>query len=49
MSALRDKMERDMKIRGYARRTQLTYLNCVRDLAIFHGRSPDQLGLEEIH
>lgn len=48
MGALREKMERDLKIRGYSAKTVSTYLNCVRDFVIFHGHSPDQMGPEEI-
>lgn len=48
MGVLRDKMERDLKIRGYSAKTVSTYLGRVRDFTIFHGRSPDQAGPEEI-
>jgi len=49
MGALREKMERDLKIRGYSAKTVSTYLQCVRDFVIYHARSPDQLGPEEIN
>jgi hypothetical protein len=40
MSALREKMECDLKIQGYSAKTVSTYLNCVRDFVIYHGHSP---------
>jgi len=49
MGVLREKMERDLKIRGYSEKTVSTYLNCVRDFVVFHGRAPDQMGPEEIN
>lgn len=43
MSTLRQRMTEAMVLRGFAPRTQETYLNCVSKLAKHYGRSPDTL------
>ncbi|MFV5214610.1 tyrosine-type recombinase/integrase [Azonexus caeni] len=43
MSTLRQRMTEAMVLRGFAQRTQETYLNCVSKLAKHYGRSPDTL------
>ena len=43
MSALRQRMNEAMVLRGFAERTKETYLACVSGLARHYGRSPDQL------
>ncbi len=48
MGALRDRMEMDMKLRDYRPATQSQYLHCVRQLTKHYGRSPDELGEEEV-
>jgi len=48
MSLLRDRMQRDMERAGLAHRTMEEYIRAVRDLARFHGRSPDQLSQDDI-
>jgi len=48
MGALRDRMEADLKLLGRARRTQECYLRCARHFAVYHGRSPEQMGEPEI-
>lgn len=49
MGELREKMQQDMAIRGLTPRTQQTYLERMTSFVRFHGKSPDLLGLEEIH
>lgn len=41
-------MQRDMQLRGLSPRTQESYLQKARDFARHYGKSPDQLGDEEI-
>ncbi|MEM8501490.1 MAG: site-specific integrase [Pseudomonadota bacterium] len=48
MTILRQKMEEDLQLRGLARATQESYLRAVRQLAEYHGRSPDQLTEDDI-
>ncbi len=48
MSPLRQRMSEDLRLRNYAPRTQKTYLDHVRRFARHFGRSPDELGPEEI-
>lgn len=43
MSALRQRMLEEMRLRGLAERTQKTYLAQVRFLAEYHNKPPDQL------
>lgn len=48
MHPLRLQMQRDMKLRGLAPRTQKTYIDAVAALAKHHRCSPDRLGSEQI-
>jgi len=48
MSELRDRMIRDMTVRGLARRTHETYIAAVVRLAKHYRRSPDQLTNDEV-
>jgi integrase/recombinase XerD len=48
MSELRRQMIESMQLHGLAPSTQSTYVRCVRNLAKYYMRSPDQLGEEEI-
>ena len=48
MSALRDRMLRDMRLRGFSPRTRYGYVLSVARLARFHHRSPDQIDMEGI-
>jgi len=49
MGKLRERMKRDMEIRGFSPNTQQAYLHQVTSLARFFGRAPDTFTLEEIH
>jgi len=40
MTAFRQKMIEDMQLRGFALRTQETYLLAVRQLASYYNKSP---------
>ena len=41
-------MIEDMQLRGLAERTQGAYVRAVRRLAEYYGRSPDEIGEEEL-
>lgn len=43
MTPLRQKFIEDMQLRGLARKTQIAYVNAVRDLAAYFGKSPDEI------
>ena len=45
MTALREKMLNDLRIRNLAENTQKSYVRSVAGLARYFHRSPDQLGL----
>ena len=48
MSALREKMHNDLRIRNLAENTQKSYLQSVTGLACYYDRSPDQLTVQEV-
>ncbi|MEW6666615.1 MAG: site-specific integrase [Thermodesulfobacteriota bacterium] len=48
MGKLRDQMAMDMKLRGLSRRTITTYLACMKNVAVYFGKSPAELSDEEI-
>lgn len=48
MGKLRDQMAMDMKLRGYSPRTISCYLDCMKNVAVHFGKSPAELGQEEI-
>jgi integrase/recombinase XerD len=48
MTALRQRMLEDMSIRNLAPRTRKAYIDCVAAFALHFGKSPDQLGPDEI-
>ncbi len=48
ISPLRQRMIDDMTIRNMAPSTQYIYISAVARFSVFHGRSPDKLGLEDI-
>jgi integrase/recombinase XerD len=48
MGKLRDRMEMDMKLRGLSPRTISCYLACMKNIAMHFGKSPAELGDEEI-
>jgi site-specific recombinase XerD len=48
MTPLRQRMIEDMRIRGFAESTQKIYVDCVAKFARFYGKSPANLGREEI-
>lgn len=45
---LRERMTRDLRVRGLSPVTQKSYLNSITNLAIFFGKSPEKLTLENI-
>ena len=49
MGAIKEKMKRDMEIRGLSKRTKESYLGCVKQFVKYFMKSPDQLSLEDIH
>ena len=48
MTPLRAKMIEDMQLRGLSDATRQQYVLLVRQFALHHGRSPDQLGAPEV-
>jgi integrase/recombinase XerD len=48
MTPLRRRMIEDLTLAGYAERTIEVYVRAVAQLAVFHGRSPDELSEEDI-
>lgn len=48
MGKLRDRMKMDMELKNLSPRTIKTYLSWMRQFTIHYGKSPDQLGDEEI-
>jgi integrase/recombinase XerD len=48
MATLRERMCNAMVLRGFAKRTQWTYLTAVKQLAQYYGCSPDRLSDEQI-
>ena len=49
MGAIKERMIRDMEIRGLSANTKAMYLDCVKQLAAYYMKRPDQVTLEEIH
>lgn len=47
VSPLRRRMIDDMSVRNLSPATQRSYIHAVKRFSPFHGRSPDQLGLED--
>ena len=45
---LRDRMRDDLELRGMSANTITTYVRCARRFAEYHGRSPCEMGAEEI-
>lgn len=45
VSPLRRRMIDDMSVRNLSPATQRSYIHAVKRFSLFHGRSPDQLGL----
>ena len=48
VTPLRQRMLDDMKLRNMADATRRTYVRSVADFSAFHGRSPDELTLEDV-
>ena len=48
MSKLREKMQRDLQIKGYSISTQTAYLRHIEKYAQHFNQSPDKLGADEI-
>jgi site-specific recombinase XerD len=49
MGYFRDRMERDMEIRGYAPGTRRVYLGTIQDFVRFLGRTPESATPEDVH
>ena len=47
-SVLRQRMIEDMRMRKLSPKTQATYIRCVRQLAVYLGRSPDTATVEDL-
>ncbi len=48
VTPLRQRMLDDMKLRNMAAGTRQTYVRSVADFSALHGRSPDELTLEDV-
>ena len=49
ISPLRRQMIEDMTVRNLPPATQRSYINAVRKFSRYFGRSPDRLGLDDVH
>ncbi len=49
MGEFRDRMDRDLQIRGFSLSTQQCYLARMKAMVRFFMRPPDELTLEDIH
>ena len=49
MGIIKEKMIQDLVIRGMSKRTQETYLGCIKQFVKYYMKSPDLLTLEDIH
>ncbi len=49
MGTFRDRMDRDLQIRGYSLNTRKSYLGYVKDFVRYFMLPPDQLTIEHIH
>lgn len=47
MGEMRDRMEKEMKLRGYSPRTVKAYLSAVHNFVKFHKRPAEQMGVDE--
>ena len=48
MGRIRERMEADLELKGFARSTRKDYLLRARHFVAYHGRSPEQLGETEV-
>ena len=48
MSGLRQRLEEELELRGYSKRTQDGYVSWVAQLAQHYGKSPEQISVEEL-
>ena len=48
MTPLRQRLLADRQLRGLAEKTQQSYANAVSQLAMYYGKSPDQITEEEL-
>src|SRR3989442_6420596 len=48
MGKFHDLMDRELRIRGFAESTRISYLERMRSLVRHFGKPPDQLGPEEV-
>jgi hypothetical protein len=48
MGMLHDRMEGDLKLRGWSLKTQRCYLSCARQFVAHYHRSPAEMGEREI-
>lgn len=48
MEALREQMIKDLQLKGITPKTQRKYLREVTNLSNYFGKSPEQLGQEEV-
>ncbi|NVM23693.1 MAG: site-specific integrase [Desulfobacterales bacterium] len=48
MGRLKDQMKMDMELKNYSLRAMETYLGCVRGFAAYYGKSPQEMGYDEI-
>lgn len=48
MGRLRDRMEEDLKLKGFSANTRATYLCCARSFVKHHGKPPEQMGRAQV-
>jgi len=49
MGIIKEKMIQDLEIRGLSKRTQESYLGCIKQFVKFFMKSPDRLTPDDIH
>jgi integrase/recombinase XerD len=49
MAKFKDKMQQDLRVRGYSRKTEKAYIHCMRNFIKFHMIPPDKITEEDIY
>ncbi len=49
MGQLQDQMQKDLELRGYSQKTKEAYIRHMKNFCQHYGKSPDKLGIKEVH